>query len=164
MRVRKQMNAIFYQLSGIGVRLALSLGATLSYPAVAHGQAQREPLNAVPPAARANAASDNVCLGFMFAPWTPALDWRAAGHGPIDSARVPEAPTGRRWAMPAGSSGTDSTLLLVPPWWPAGVVVTVPARGLAMGDTVAGRAMALVADGRLTAPTAKVRAWRVPCR
>jgi hypothetical protein len=102
----------------------------------------------------------------MFAPWTPPLDWSAAGHGALDSARVPQAPTGRRWALSADGAGAeaDSTLLLVPPWWPAGIVVTVPARGMAMGDTIVGRATALVADGRLTAPTARVRAWRVPCR
>ena len=33
----------------------------------------------------------------------------------------------------------------------------------APGDTVAGRAIALVADGRLKAPTASARVWAVPC-
>ena len=105
--------------------------------------------------------ADDVCLGFAFGPWTPALDWKLAGHGRIDSTALQRAPTGRDWAT-AGTSA-DTTLLLLPAWWPAGVWVTMP-RTPAPADTIVGRATALVADGRRTAPEAAVRAWRVACR
>ena len=29
--------------------------------------------------------SPPVCLGFAFGAWTPALDWRGAGHPPLDA-------------------------------------------------------------------------------
>jgi hypothetical protein len=44
------------------------------------------------------------------------------------------------------------------------VIVELPLRAAAPGDTVAGRATALIADGRQQAPTSRVRAWRVPCQ
>jgi hypothetical protein len=105
-----------------------------------------------------------VCLGFSFGPWTPALDWRAAGHGaPVDSARVPRAPGGRGWAASDAAPLSDTTVMLFPPWWPVGVMVDLASKAPAAGDTVAGRAMALVNDGRRRSPTSRVRAWRVPC-
>lgn len=104
-----------------------------------------------------------VCLGFAFGSWTPALDWHAARHqGTMDSSWVGHAPGGRGWA--AGDDATaDSTLMLYPGWWPVGVAVALPTRSPVRGDTVSGIATALVADGRVRNPTAKVRAWRVPC-
>ncbi len=105
-----------------------------------------------------------VCLGFSFGPWTPPLDWRGAGHGvAVDSARVLRAPDGRDWASPGLGSGSDTTLMLFPAWWPVGVEVALRTRGPAPGDTVSGRATALVADGRREAPRSLVRAWQVPC-
>ena len=106
----------------------------------------------------------SVCLGFQFGRWTPALDWRAAGHGrTVDSAGVERAPGGRGWAAPGAAAG-DSTLMLFPAWWPVGVAVDLRRRPSAFGDTVAGMAAALVNDARTRAPQSRVRAWRVPCR
>lgn len=106
---------------------------------------------------------DAVCFGFAFGAWSPPLDWRAAGHGDRpDSSRFVHAPEGRDWAA-EGSSAADTALMLYPAWWPVGVLVEIPARRIVDGDTVTGKASALVADGRLRAPTAVVRAWRVPC-
>lgn len=105
-----------------------------------------------------------VCLGFSFGPWTPPLDWQAAGHGAaMDSSGVAMAPGGRGWAASDSSLQSMSTVMLFPPWWPVGVAVELGTAAPAPGDTVAGRAHALVNDGRLTPPTSRVRAWRVPC-
>ena len=116
-------------------------------------------------AGRSGGAPDApVCLGFSFGPWTPPLDWRGAGHEvAVDSARVLRAPDGRDWASPGLGSGSDTTLMLFPAWWPVGVEVALGTRSPALGDTVSGRATALVADGRREAPTSRVRAWQVPC-
>jgi hypothetical protein len=104
-----------------------------------------------------------VCLGFAFGRWTPPLDWHAAKHvGAMDSSAVGHAPGGRGWAAGDGEM-PDSTLMLYPGWWPVGVTVALPTRAPVAGDTVSGIATALVADGRVRNPTAKVRAWRVPC-
>lgn len=106
---------------------------------------------------------DAVCLGFAFGAFTPKLDWQRAGHDPVrDSSLLQHAPAGRDWAADIATN-RDSLLYLFPAWWPVGVLVEVPKRSLAYGDTVTGRATALVARGDLTPPVAKVRAWRVPC-
>ncbi len=105
------------------------------------------------------------CLGFAFGSWTPALDWRGAGHGQMPSADVLQhAPAGRDWASDAGAGQPDSLLILYPGWWPAGIRVDLPTRTPAPGDTVVGRAVAFVANGAVTPPVAKVRAWRVECK
>jgi hypothetical protein len=123
--------------------------AVLVAPALAHAQQQRDE----PP----------VCLGFTFGPWTPALDWKAAGHvTQIDPATHQRAADGRDWATTQAVQD-EHTVMLLPSWWPAGVSVTLPNRAPALGDTVVGTAFAFIADGRKTAPTAKVWAWRVPC-
>jgi hypothetical protein len=107
-------------------------------------------------------ADDRVCFGFSFGQWTPALDWKSAGHAaPPDSMSTPKADGGRDWA--SSDRGAADTLVLYPAFWPAGVSVTLPTRALVAGDTVVGRALALVADGRRTPPQAQVRAWRVSC-
>jgi hypothetical protein len=102
------------------------------------------------------------CLGLAFGRWTPALDARAAGHGAFSSAGHLSAPNGRDWAS-AVAAGRDTTLMLFPAWWPAGVHVRLPSGARVRGDTVRGTAIALVADGRLRPPTAEARAWLVPC-
>ncbi|MEO6878536.1 MAG: hypothetical protein ABI205_08655 [Gemmatimonadaceae bacterium] len=111
--------------------------------------------------------SEPVCLGFSFGPWTPALDWRAAGHGAKpDSALLQHAAPGRDWAAAtSGGAGNpnDSLLILFPSWWPAGVSVAISPRTPAPGDTIAGRAVALVADGGRTNPVSQIRVWRRPC-
>jgi hypothetical protein len=104
-----------------------------------------------------------VCLGFAFGAWTPALDWRAAGHtSPLAPAAHQHADDGRDWATTQAVQD-EHTIVLLPAWWPAGVSVTLPTRTPAPGDTVSGAAFAYVADGRLRVPRATVRAWRVPC-
>ena len=114
--------------------------------------------------ARAQAPSDSAtCLGFAFGPWTPKLDWRAAGHGVLpDSMKVGQAPSGRGWAQDL-KEGRDSLLLLFPVWWPAGVRVDLPNRTPALGDTIYGKAVAFIAYGDRPPPTSTVRAWAVPC-
>jgi hypothetical protein len=104
------------------------------------------------------------CFGFSFGAWTPPLDWEAAGHGARPNPKsLQQAPDGRDWAVDLADESTDSSLVLFPAWWPVGVVVRLPRALLATGDTLRGRATALVADARRQAPTADVRAWRVPC-
>ena len=106
---------------------------------------------------------DAVCLGFAFGAFTPKLDWERAGHQPVrDSSALQHAPAGRDWAADIATS-RDSLLFLFPAWWPVGVLVEIPNRTPAYGDTVSGRATALVARGDLTPPVARVKAWRVPC-
>jgi len=128
--------------------------------AVAMVATRRALAQGMPPAP--GSVDDAVCFGFAFGSWSPPLDWRAAGHGDRpDSARLAHAPGGRDWA--GASSPSDTVLMLYPAWWPVGVMVEIPTRRVVSGDTVTGRASALVADGRLRPPTATVRAWRVPC-
>jgi hypothetical protein len=112
---------------------------------------------------RAQSTDPPVCLGFAFGAWSPALDWRAAGHtSPLDPAAHQRADDGRDWATTQAVQD-EHTIVLLPAWWPAGVSVTLPTRTPAPGDTVSGTAFAYVADGRLRVPRATVRAWRVPC-
>src|SRR5215218_6835417 len=127
---------------------SLAFAATvLVAPALAHAQQRDEP---------------PVCLGFTFGPWTPALDWKAAGHqSQIDPAVHQHAADGRDWATTQAVQD-EHTIMLLPSWWPAGVSVTLPTRTPAPGDTVVGNAFAYVGDGRRKAPTSEVRAWRVP--
>lgn len=113
--------------------------------------------------AHAAASEPAVCLGFAFGAFTPKLDWAKAGHAPIrDSSAVPHAPDGRDWASDVALPN-DSSLYLFPSWWPVGVWVELSTRSPAPGDTVTGRAIALVARGNITPPVAPVKAWRVPC-
>lgn len=128
---------------------ALVLAAALAASsALAHAQQRDEP---------------PVCLGFTFGAWSPALDWKAAGHQTrIDPAMHQRADDGRDWATTQAVQD-EHTIVLLPSWWPAGVSVNLPNRAPAMGDTVVGSAFAYVADGRRKAPAAKVWAWRVPC-
>ncbi len=113
--------------------------------------------------AAAQSGDDAQCFGFAFGTWKPALDLAAAGHSttPPPSALL-KAPGGRDWASDAVPN--DTTLLLFPAWWPAGVQVTFPRQPRSPADTVTGSALALVADGRTTPPRATMRLWRVPCR
>ncbi|MGQ0642129.1 MAG: hypothetical protein ACT4P6_15380 [Gemmatimonadaceae bacterium] len=113
--------------------------------------------------AGAQSADAAQCFGFSFGAWNPPLDLRTAGHDtePSTATQI-KAPGGRDWAA-SDVTPNDTTLLLFPAWWPAGVQVIFSRRPTAT-DTVAGRAMALVADGRATPPRATMRAWRVPCR
>jgi len=102
-----------------------------------------------------------VCLGFAFGGFTPKLDWAKAGHAPLRPGSAERAPDGRDWASDQALPN-DSSLYLFPAWWPVGVWVQLTARP-APGDTVSGRATALVARGDITPPVAKVKAWQVPC-
>ena len=105
------------------------------------------------------------CYGFSFGKWTPPLDWERSGHGSVlDSARVPRAPNGRGWAASDLEMQSDSSLLLFPPWWPAGVLVVFKAKPASLGDTVAGTATAFVADARKRPSTSPIHGWLVPCQ
>ena len=105
------------------------------------------------------------CYGFAFGKWTPPLDWARSGHGAVlDSARVPRAPNGRGWAASDIEIRSDSSLLLFPPWWPAGVLVVFKAKPRSLGDTVAGTATAFVADARKQPSTSQIRGWLVSCQ
>lgn len=104
------------------------------------------------------------CFRFVFGEWTPPLDAKAAGHAPFPpSDSLPHAPGGRDWAF-SDSTAHDVQLMLYPSFWPAGVSVRFPRAPRAVGDTVRGRAIALVADGRVTSPEAETLAWLVPCK
>lgn len=114
--------------------------------------------------AQADSAGPSICWGFAFGAWTPKLDWRAAGHGaPPDTSKLGRAPASRGWAADLRDE-RDSSLLLFPVWWPVGVVVELPNRKPSFGDTIVGKATALIAYGDRTAPTSRVRAWAVECR
>lgn len=116
-----------------------------------------------PPGVSREPSSDAAeCLGFAFGRWTPALDARAAGHPALAGGALPQAPNGRDWAA-AIEAGRDTTLMLFPAWWPAGVHVRLPGRRAAARDTVRATATALVADGRVRAPSAIVLVWAVRC-
>jgi hypothetical protein len=106
----------------------------------------------------------DLCLGFSFSPWKPALDWTKAGHHPgVDTTLYPKAPGGRDWAMSGTKAEGDSTFVLFPMWWPAGVVVSLERVPRSTGDTVRGRAHALIADGQKDSPTSIIRAWQKNC-
>jgi len=125
-------------------------------------------LAAITGTARAQAAVSAeeaaTCFGFSFGPWTPPLDWHASGHERTpDSITVPLASGGRGWAAELSHPDQDGTMLIFPSWWPVGVKIALPARALVRGDTVNGRATALVGNGFVTPSRAEVRAWLVPC-
>ena len=119
-------------------------------------------LSAQPPARADSSKRDgDTCYRFSFGAWTPPLDLRAAGHEP-PSRPLPGAAPGRDWATETDAKGA-AALMLYPAWWPAGVLIELPRGAPALGDTAKGKATALVADARTTAPTAIARAWGLPC-
>jgi hypothetical protein len=109
--------------------------------------------------------SDAECYGFSFGKWTPPLDWQLSGHGaPLDSSRVGRAPNGRGWAASDMEMPSDTSLLLFPPWWPAGVLVVFRAKPATPRDTVSGKAIAFVADARKQPSTSSIKGWLVSCQ
>jgi hypothetical protein len=117
----------------------------------------------------AQAASDprapDECFGFRFGSWDPPLKSVASRYNPgYDPTTSAPAGAPRDWAahVPSGAPETmaDSVLMLFPAWWPAGVTIAWTER---RGDTLVGRATALVADGRLKNPVTTVRGGRFPC-
>ena len=106
------------------------------------------------------------CFGFKFGSWDPPLKSVAStynpGYDPVSSA---PAGSPRDWAarIPNGKPETaaDSVLLLFPAWWPAGVSIEWTEQ---RGDTLIGKAHALVADGRIRNPVTAVRGVHVACR
>ena len=109
--------------------------------------------------------SEAECYGFAFGKWTPPLDWERSGHGAVlDSARVPRAPNGRGWAASDIEVTSDTSLLLFPPWWPAGILVAFKTKPMHLTDTVSGAATAFVADARKSPSTSAIRAWFIPCQ
>lgn len=109
-------------------------------------------------------ADYNYCLGFAFGSWTPALDLKAAGHNPVvDTSHFARAAAGRDWATSGKRTEGDTTFMLFPIWWPAGVVIALDHTPTSSVDTVRGKATALVADGRKASPTSSIRAWEKRC-
>ena len=124
----------------------------------------QSPTVARPVEADTTRSAGDECFGFVFGAWTPALDARAAGHrAPVVDGAVLHAPGGRDWAWRL-SVGRDTTFVLVPSWWPAGVIVRFPDGLAAGGDSARGTATALVADGRVRPPVAAAWLRPVPCR
>jgi hypothetical protein len=120
------------------------------------------------PLAAQTAAPDtsdyNYCLGFEFGSWKPALDLEAAGHNPVvDTTHFQRAGDGRDWATSGTKAEGDSTIILFPIWWPAGVAIALEHVPMSVNDTVRGKATALVADGRMASPVTSIRAWRKRC-
>ena len=110
------------------------------------------------------AGATNACFGFSFGRWDPPLDWGKAGHEGPPRQAGPDAGAAqdggrRQWAADQTERGKVE-MVLFPAWWPVGVHVQLAEAG---GDTLRGTATALVADGRMRAPVAKVAALRVPC-
>ena len=107
---------------------------------------------------------DEVCLGFAFGTWRPALNWAEAGHQPVTDTTVwSKAPGGRDWAVNGTKTEGDTTFILFPMWWPAGVVVSLEHVPKSPIDSVRGQAIAMVADARKAAPTTAIRAWMKSC-
>lgn len=142
-------------LGAIGPALAPSSATAQQPPSPTVG----EP--AVPPPS--DTGNGDECFGLTFGRWEPALDPRTAGHPVIAADSAPRrAPNGRDWAARL-ESGRDTTIILFPSWWPAGVAVRFPEGRAAGSDTTHGTATALVADGRVQPPTTRVRLWSVAC-
>jgi len=95
---------------------------------------------------------DEQCHAIVFGEWSPPLH-----PGRATSVARPGRSAWATW----DSSQGDSTLVLFPEWWPAGIAVRLD-RG-AEGELRAGRATAFVSDGTAVRPEAAVRAKRVPC-
>jgi hypothetical protein len=105
------------------------------------------------------------CFGFRFGAWDPPLKSVASRYNPgYDPTTSAPAGAPRDWAahVPSGAPQTspDSVLMLFPAWWPAGVTIAWTEQ---RGDTLVGRATALVADGRVRNPVTSVRGLRLPC-
>jgi hypothetical protein len=107
------------------------------------------------------------CYRFAFSAWDPPLKSVASTYNPgYDPTSSAPAGTPRDWAAKlsngkATNTPADSVLLLFPAWWPAGVSIEWKEQ---RGDTLVGRAVALVADGRVKNPVSAVRAMFVPCK
>jgi hypothetical protein len=107
------------------------------------------------------------CFRFAFGAWDPPLKTVASTYNPgYDPTTSAPAGSPRDWAarLPNGKATDtqpDSVLLLFPAWWPAGV--SIEWRGQ-RGDTLVGRAVALVADGRVKNPVTAVKGMHVACR
>lgn len=137
----------------------LGVIVTLALPLVALGAQQSGVRDSLAP----KGVEAGACYGFSFGKWTPPLDWEKAGHAPVaDSLKRIHPAAGRDWAAPTPEVGS-SLLILYPSWWLAGVSIEFSGGAPARGDTVQAKATALVADGRVTSPTAPARVWRVAC-
>lgn len=108
------------------------------------------------------------CLRFRFGTWTPVLDWKRSGHPSApDSVRLPRTASGQAWAVGASTTSSaiagDTTLVLYPGFWPAGVSISFDPRAFVANDTVTGLARAFVADASQPTSTTRATLWRVPC-
>jgi len=108
-------------------------------------------------------ATPDECFGLTFGRWEPELDPRAAGHPVVAADSTPQrAPDGRDWAARL-ETGRDTTIILFPVWWPAGVTIRFPQGRASTNDTTRGTATALVASGDVNPPTTAVLLRPVPC-
>lgn len=128
-------------------------------------------LTAIP--ARAQSARDSLppgnCWRFSFGGWTPPLDWSRAGHSGDsatmearmrrlrDSIFVRDTAAVNSNAMQWEHTSEGWRLLLFPPWWPVGVLVTFDSVVAPNGD-MTGEAVALVAHASREPSRARVRA------
>jgi hypothetical protein len=152
--------------AGVGIAsiaLMVMVSIALSLPGAARAQEKRA--SPPPPPSSSPSVGDpraDECFGFSFGQWNPPLDWKAAGQT-VAPVLPPEARGTARGDATRDGLQSDSTLMLYPAWWPAGVLVRFTKHSAA-GDTLSGTATALVADVARPAPTAQVRMLRVPCR
>ena len=151
-------------------RVLLPLLAMTAVPGIVRAQSAARATSPATP--RVEAQHDvRECWRFGFGAWEPALDWRAAGHegrSPADylasvvrgdaASRSAAVPSNAAWS----STAADTSLILFPDWWPAGVAVRLePAPAAA--DTVRGTATALVANGHARNPVSRIVAIRRSC-
>lgn len=114
------------------------------------------------------------CWRFAFGEWTPPLDWSQAGHAGDASAMATQMRSVRDSIFVRDTAAVNSNtmlwerttrgfqLLLFPPWWPVGVLVTFDSTALTARE-MTGEAVAMAADGSRDPSRARVRAQNT-CR
>lgn len=109
------------------------------------------------------------CWRLSFSDWKPPLDWARAGHGRDSSASAERMRRLRDSVFVSDSGAVNSNamhwertarglqLLLVPEWWPVGVLVTFDSASDNPRE-MSGEAVAMVADASHEPSRARVRA------
>ncbi|HSA55142.1 MAG TPA: hypothetical protein VLE53_05525 [Gemmatimonadaceae bacterium] len=123
--------------------------------------AQGARVDAVPP--------PGACWRLAFSEWKPPLDWARAGHG-RDSSVTAERMRRLRDSIFVSDTGAVNSnamhwertakglqLLLFPPWWPVGVLVTFDSTTADVRE-MTGDAVAMVADASHGPSKARVTA------
>lgn len=145
------------------IRLVAAMFALAGAAIMTPAQAQSDSLP--PPGA---------CWRFSFGEWTPPLDWSRAGHTGEASTMAQRVRSARDSIFVRDTNAVNSNpmhwertahgfrLLLFPPWWPVGVLVTFDSTALTAQE-LTGEAVAMAADGASNPSRARVRA-RKTCR